>query len=96
MSHSNALHAHQSLARAGQSSQPAGRPPATPPPHIADPIEPKELAIQTLIATIKNCQLPGQDPAARHLAEAFIENFYAWLLEKASASPHDEAHVNSK
>lgn len=59
-------------------------------------INKKDLAVQTLIATIDNCQTHGRDPAGEQLAEAFMENFYAWLLEKAAASPQDPHGVNSK
>lgn len=75
---------HQSRARAGTFHFPAVLPTQTGEKPMSDPPTKKAQTVNSLISLIRNVQTTVNPNTDKMLAEAFMQNFYAWLLEKAS------------
>lgn len=63
---------------------------------MSDPPDKKAQAVNSLLAftqNVRNYENPNLNPA---LAEAFLENLYAWLVEKGPPPPQVPPDVKSK
>jgi hypothetical protein len=63
---------------------------------MSDPPTSRSQAVNALLVLLRTHAPDVQTSTDTMLAEAFLQNLYAWLLDKSRASQDDAHSVNSK